>query len=139
MLRKVAKQEIKDNAEAAKTDTGVAARNASLQKVADLCRDMGGLIECRNHLMHGLWAIHWPDDGETEAASHFAKNPKPIMATKVAALTDQAATFSSELGLAWRALTPHDFLAQAPLPRPFYFGDGDPAKKKDPKPLPRSP
>ncbi|MCX7362897.1 MAG: hypothetical protein NTV97_13710 [Alphaproteobacteria bacterium] len=105
-------------------------------RIVALCEEMGGLLEDRNHLMHGLWAIHWADNGDTEAASDFNKRrDQPIFASRLPTLTDKAARFSSELGLCHRVLVP-DPPGTAGPPRSVFFGKGDPAKKKPAKPLP---
>lgn len=107
----------------------------NMKVLADICEKMGGLLEKRNHLMHGLWAIYWADNGDTQAASHYSRRrDKPIMASQLVEVTDAAAEFSANLGKILRAISP--ILADDPgPPRSFFFGPGDPAKKKPPKPL----
>jgi hypothetical protein len=105
-------------------------------RLVEICAEMGGLLEDRNHLMHGLWAIYWAANGDTQAGSDYNKRRmQPIMAARLPKLTDQAAKFSAELGAAARALIPA-FRTPVPPPRTVYFGPGDPATKKPPKPLP---
>lgn len=134
MLRKIAKSMLPALTEPAKTDASAKDRQTALIRLVEICSEMYDLAEKRNHLMHGLWAVHWAPNGETQAGSHFDRNrDKPVFARDLAKFTDQAARFSSDLGWVWRTLNPK--ISSEPPPRTFFFGPGDPATKKPPKPL----
>jgi hypothetical protein len=95
--------------------------------IVELCENNSGLLEDRNHIIHGLWAINW--DLKTDIVSAgclFQKGFKPPMpVTKLRILSDRAAKLSNGLGKALRELQRvDDKLAPAPLP--YFFGDGEP-------------
>jgi hypothetical protein len=66
--------------------------------ITKVCDDNSGLIEDRNHILHGLWAIEWDcGTGTTEPACLFQKNRrKPIYAKKLAILSERGATGQSQ-------------------------------------------
>lgn len=103
--------------------------HTAIKKLLD---DNGGLIEDRNHLMHGLWMIKWDSDGSTAAANLYSKNKrKPILASKLVTLTDRASTLSNALCALLERLAPEmagDFVR----PRRFFFGEGPPDQKSAP-------
>lgn len=106
-------------------------------KIASLCDENGGLIEDRNHIMHGFWAINWNlHNDEASAACLFQKGlRRPIFAAKLKILTNRAAKLSNGLGKALRELgRVGDKLP--PPPMPYFFGEGDPPPGKHTPPWP---
>jgi hypothetical protein len=93
--------------------------------VRKLCDDNSGLIEDRNHIIHGLWAIEWDySTGTTTPACLYQKGKRsPIPAEKLKELSDRAATFSSRLGCLLEQINP---IFAGEHPRRFFFGKGDP-------------
>jgi hypothetical protein len=102
-------------------------KNDIKKSIAKICDDNGGLIEDRNHIIHGLWAIEWNyTTGRTTPACLFQKGGrKPIYAGKLAQLSDRAAKFSNELGALLAQLNPQFSRVQR-APHPFFFGAGTP-------------
>jgi hypothetical protein len=112
--------------------------DTSLKKqIASLCNANNGLIEDRNHIMHGLWAINWNfHNDKSSAACLFQKGlRRPLFAAKLKILTDRAAKLSNDLGKALRELgRVGDKLP--PPPMPYFFGEGDPPPGKHTPPWP---
>jgi hypothetical protein len=92
--------------------------------VTKLCNDNGGLIEDRNHIIHGLWAVDWNyATGETKAGCLFQKGKRlPISAQKLQELSNRAARFSNGLGNYMAKITPVVGIGEKP--RLFLFGAG---------------
>lgn len=107
---------------------------STMKMIGKLCDDNGGLIEDRNHIMHGLWAVHFDrDSGVLDAACHFHKGQRAdISVSKLKTLSDRAAKLSNGLGKAISELAP--LFATNSAPMTFYVGKGDP-----PTPLPSWP
>jgi hypothetical protein len=61
------------------------------------CDKNNGLVEDRNHIMHGLWAVEWNTaTDETSPGCYFSKGKRePIKATKLKELSNRAAIFSN--------------------------------------------
>lgn len=107
------------------------------KRIISLCADNSGLIEDRNHIMHGFWAINWElHNDNASAACLFQKGlRRPIFAEKLKVLADRAAQLSNGLGKALRELERVDDTLPPP-PTPYFFGDGDPPPGKRPPPWP---
>ncbi|MCC3245432.1 hypothetical protein LG047_08875 [Methylocystis sp. WRRC1] len=102
-------------------------------RVIDLCKENGGLLEDRNHIIHGLWAVKWDINQNTaEAASMFQKGIRsPIPAAKLKTLSERASKLSSDLGKVLRELEPK-FGDADPAPRLFLFCEGEKFPDKPP-------
>jgi len=94
--------------------------------VKKFCDNMGGLIEKRNHITHGIWG--WYVDMETRVgrrASYFNRDPKkPIFADDLPELVARCAIESHRIDEAFCNLggvqrKPGD------IPQ-YFFSDGDP-------------
>ena len=103
----------------------------SKRAIKKLCDEQGGLIEDRNHVIHGLWGIHWDHaTGSTMPSCHYPKNRRDhISVEKLAVLSNRAAKFSNSLGLLSEKINP---VFAGPRPRPVFFGKGDPQGKAPP-------
>jgi hypothetical protein len=113
--------------------------NPVKRAIKKVCDDNGGLIEDRNHIIHGLWAIHCDAKMQNpKAASLYQKrNRKPIFAEKLPILSNRAAEFSRLLSEKLEELDP-SFRQIAPRPRSFYFGEDSP-EDNAPPPWPPTP
>jgi len=94
------------------------------------CTDMGGLIEKRNHLLHGMWGWTKPD-GATEfvSACHYdKKNENPIFASEIPALYERAAKQTHVIVQVQAHIFKHPEMVSKPgAPAPsFFFGPGPP-------------
>lgn len=100
-------------------------------KIVSLCEENSGLIEDRNHIMHGLWAINWNyHNDDASAACLFQKGlRRPIFAKNLKIITNRAAKLSNGLGKALRELGRVDDKLPLP-PTPTFFGEGDPPPGK---------
>ncbi len=100
--------------------------------IKKLCDDNGGLVEDRNHITHGLWAIEWEyDTNKTVAACLYQKgNRKPIRADKLRTLSDRAAIFCNRLAKLSADLNPP--LQRGEAPNRFWFGAGSPVGRTPP-------
>jgi hypothetical protein len=100
--------------------------DAIKKQIKKLYDKNGGLIEDRNHIVHGLWAVHWDHStGRTEAACNYRRGGRPhIRVGKLVTLSNRAAKFSNGLGaLLWH------FIPDVPrgeAPNQFFFGEGTP-------------
>ena len=101
--------------------------SAAKKDIIKLCKDNGGLIESRNHLLHGFWGVNWDHkSNKVEASALYQKGiTRPIAASKIKELSNRAANLSNGLGKAWRTLSDPDNVYLSP-PMTFLFGDGDP-------------
>ncbi len=91
--------------------------------VKKLCEKNGGLVEDRNHIIHGTWAIEWDcATGICRVACIYEKNKRdPIPAERLKELSDRAAKFSNALGCLLEKMNP---LLSGDRPRRFFFGKG---------------
>lgn len=96
-----------------------------------LLSDNGGLIEDRNHIVHGVWAIQWDvTSGETHAACLYQKGKRePIPASKLSELSNRAAKLSNSLGFLLEKINP---MFGGDRPRAFFFGAGSPEGREQP-------
>jgi hypothetical protein len=108
------------------------AANSVKKEIKTLCDSHSGLIEDRNHIIHGLWSIEWDyGTGKTTPACRYTKsNRKPIYADKLPILSNRAAEFANELGSLLAKLNP-DFKRGDP-PHPFFFAAGSPVGHEPP-------
>jgi hypothetical protein len=99
--------------------------NEIQKSIRKLCEDQGGLIEDRNHIVHGLWAIHWdyPTGVTTPSCLYQRGKRDPIPAEKLKVLSNRAARFSNRLGNLLKQMNP---AWTGNPPRPFFFGAGSP-------------
>ncbi|NQV82873.1 MAG: hypothetical protein HQ494_03540 [Rhodospirillales bacterium] len=66
----------------------------------EFCDDMGGLIEFRNHLMHGIWGWWLPGKKAKKAkpACHFSKNPhNPVFPDEITAKANEVAELTFKI------------------------------------------
>lgn len=108
--------------------------NPTNDRIYKLCTKNGGLIEDRNHIIHGLWAVEWHANStkDAQAACLFQKGGRNhIPATKLKTLSDRAANFSSELGECLAGLQPNPVFL-APNPSLFLFGKQSPGNTPPP-------
>lgn len=111
------------------------------KRIGKLCKDNGGLIEDRNHIVHGLWAIEWHSNSPTPpiAGCLYQKGGrKHIPATKLKVLSDRAAKFSNDLGKCLDELH-GDAAVRGDPPRRFFFGKQSPGHAPPPPWPPESP
>jgi hypothetical protein len=110
--------------------------SSTATKIYALLDRNGGLIEDRNHIIHGIWAIRWDKSSDYLcASSNYSKNKtKPKDATKLEELSDRAAKFSSDLGQLLAELNT-EFVGKRPR-HLFTFAGGGPPEGKPPPPWP---
>src|SRR5258708_12696517 len=106
------------------TKTCKADPNNDVKKaIKKVCDDNGGLIEDRNHVMHGLWAIEWEyATNKASAACLYPKGArKPMPAGKLVELSNRAATLCHTLADLLGQLNPqlNRGVLHAPLPSLF--------------------
>jgi len=94
------------------------------------CKDMGALIDDRNHLLHGMWGWRTAKDPKDMfAASYYPKRgDEPIAAAKLLTLCNRAAEQSHAIVKIQRAVFGIDLEPSSDgeqLPN-FYFGDDAP-------------
>jgi hypothetical protein len=110
-------------------------------RIIQLCNDNGGLLEQRNHIMHGLWAIEWNlKSNVVSAGCTYQKGwEKPIAASKLSILSDRAAKLAHDLGKVYRELLRIDD-KWPPAPISYYFAGGElPKEQPFPQWPPKSP
>jgi hypothetical protein len=109
--------------------------NDTKAAIKKLCENNSGLIEERNHIIHGVWGIEWNySTNATKAACYFPKKKrKHIYAEKLIELSQRAADFSRCLGELLEQISPY---VSGEKPRPFFFGDGPPPNHQPPPPWP---
>jgi hypothetical protein len=110
--------------------------NPTTAAIKKLCDDNGGLINDRNHVLHGIWAIEWIyETNKTNAACMYQKGgAKPIQAGKLAVLSNRAAAFSNALADLLGDLDAR--FKRSETPGPFFFGAGSPVSAGPPPPWP---
>jgi hypothetical protein len=100
-----------------------------MQALKKLCDDNGGLIDSRNHVVHGLWGVHWEHevDGPPTPACLYQKGKRdPIAAEKLVELSNRAAKFCRSLGRLLEQLT--KTVNTRPRPHIFLYGKSPPQK-----------
>lgn len=107
------------------------------KKLKKLCEDNSGLIEDRNHITHGLWAILWDRENQTVAAAcMYAKNKRAsILASKLEELSNRAAKFSNALGALLEQLDPL-FAGRRPRRLVYYEDKNNHPSDLEPPPWP---
>ena len=63
-------------------------------KTKSFIDDIGGLIERRNHMFHGLWGWYIAPMGVTRPACHYPKNSEPVFPNKIDEYANHAARLS---------------------------------------------
>jgi hypothetical protein len=97
MLERIVKRLRKDETTTHPSDAAKA-RDAVLGDILKVGKELHGLAERRNHLMHGFWTtFHPPVGGETVGSYYDRYRDKPIMVGTLPTLTDKAAKLSSDL------------------------------------------
>lgn len=108
------------------------------KQIAKLCKKNGGLIEHRNHVIHGLWCVRWEEGIDLSASCLYSKGGREaIPATKLQELSNRAAKFSNALGEHLKELIPT--MKVGAKPRLFLFGKGAPHRRQQPPWPPKSP
>ncbi len=97
--------------------------------VKSFCKDMGALIDDRNHLLHGMWGWQTAKEPKDMVAASFypKRSDAPIAASELLVLCNRAAEQSHAIVKIQRAVYGID-LAPAPGEKPpgFYFGGDAP-------------
>jgi hypothetical protein len=67
------------------------------RRAKEFVENIGGLIERRNHMLHGIWGWHIRDDGTLKPGCHFAKAKGPLYPEKLEEYANGAAKLSYEI------------------------------------------
>jgi hypothetical protein len=100
--------------------------NAIKKAIRKTLDENGGLIDERNHVIHGLWGIEWIRDPPKTTAVCSKGDKKPIPASKLAELSNRAAALCNKLGDLAGQLDPQHKTWVGNPPSRLFFGSGDP-------------
>ena len=101
----------------------------------NVCSGLGALIDKRNHILHGVWGLHWNLEKETlRPACHYDRSKEtPVYAKQLPELCERAAKLSHKIEELLRLLAPQFFSNPGPIPHRFIFSAGPPPNRPAPK------
>jgi hypothetical protein len=98
--------------------------------IKSICKEIGRVVDDRNHIVHGIWGMHTDDKGKSRAGSYFPRKgvDAPLYADQLTDLCERVADITRDLGKLLSQVN-KDFPQQND-PKVFWFSSHPPAGTK---------